>query len=176
MTASSSTFEAMSLPEIEEVSGELHRRLGVALRTIGELKADQLVEGGPSPRQQVAALATALELVSTTLAAVIGRATPPTARSDRHPSQIAAVVYATPTISGLLTRLEQDRRMLTSLARHLEPRLAEPLESAWGSGTIRQLVIQLSIAEPARVAQSLENALRILVPAVPEGDSGPRNL
>lgn len=175
MTASSSTFEAMSLQEIEEVSGELHRRAGVALRRIGELKADQLLEGGPSARQQIAALVTAIELAGATLAALTGHADPPPARSDRHPSQIAAVMYAAPTIAGLLTRLEQDRRMLTSLTRHLEPRLDEPVVSAWGAGTIRQLVIELSIAEPARVAQALESAIPTLLPDPPEDAAGPRD-
>jgi hypothetical protein len=168
----SSMFERMSLGAIEEVSGELHRRTGAALREIGELRADELLGGGISPRQQTAALVTSIELACITMEAIIGQLPPPPARSDRHPSAVAAVMYGAPSLAGLLTRLEQDRRMFTSLTRHLQPRRGETATTAWGNGTIQQLVIELAIVEPARIAQALEEAVRVLETADLESPTG----
>jgi hypothetical protein len=73
-----------------------------------------------------------------------------------HPSTVAATVYAAPTIQALLARLDQDRRLLASLARTLEPRFEEACDSPWGRMTLRRLVIELAIAHPARLALELE--------------------
>jgi len=146
----------MSLDALEEASGELHRRAAAALRRIGDLRADELIGGGVSPRQRAAGLVATLELACTTFEAIIGQANPPPARSDRHPSSIAAVMYGAPALAGLLARLEQDRRMLTSLIRHLKPRLTEEVATAWGRETLRHLVVEFVIVEPAKVAQALE--------------------
>ncbi len=167
-----SPFETMSLGAIEEASGELHRRAGAALRLIGELRADELVGGRVSARQQVAALAATTELACITFEAIIGRAAPPSARSDRHPSAISAVMYGAPSLAGLLTRLEQDRRMLTSLTRSLHPRFKETVTTAWGNGTIHQLVIEFAIVEPAKIAQALEEVVRALEMTDPESPAG----
>ncbi len=77
-------------------------------------------------------------------------------RLELHPSTVAATVYAAPTIQGLLARLEQDRRLLASLARTLEERLDEEFDSPWGRLRLRRLLVELSIAQPARVALELE--------------------
>jgi len=173
MTANS-PFDSMSLDSLEEVSGELHRRAGVALRRIGDLRADELINGGVSPRQQVAGLIATLELACISFEALIGQAVPPSARSDRHPSTIAAVMYGAPALTGLLARLEQDRRMITSLTRHLKPRLSEQLRTAWGADSLRHFVVEFMIAEPAKVAQSLEEAIAALEQLDPRTASGER--
>ena len=167
-----SPFETMSLGAIEEASGELHRRAGAALRLIGELRADELVGGRVSARQQVAALAATTELACITFEAIIGRADPPPARSDRHPSAVAAVMYGEPTLAGLLARLEQNRRMLTSLTRNLNSRFKETVTTAWGNGTIHHLVIEFAIVEPAKIAQALEEVVRALEMTDPESPTG----
>jgi hypothetical protein len=68
-------------------------------------------------------------------------------------------MYAAPTLSALLTRLEQDRRLLASLARALESRLSEEHATPWGRMPLRRLVAELALAEPARCAQALERPL-----------------
>ncbi|MEE8421272.1 MAG: hypothetical protein V3S31_00680, partial [Dehalococcoidia bacterium] len=130
-------FATLSLAEVEEASGELHRRIAVALRRIGEQGADQRGEHETSPRQLVAALAATVELAAATLSAVAAGTPPASGRSDHHPSSVAAVMYAAPTVSALLSRLEQDRRLLASLARHLESRLDGEHATAWGETTLR---------------------------------------
>ena len=167
-----SPFETMSLGAIEEASGELHRRAGTSLRLIGELRADELVGGRVSARQQMAALAATTELACISFEAIIGRAAPPSARSDRHPSAISAVMYGAPSLAGLLARLEQDRRMLPSLTRSLHPRFKETVTTAWGNGTIHQLVIEFAIVEPAKIAQALEEVVRALEMTDPESPAG----
>ena len=66
-----------------------------------------------------------------------------------------AGAYAAPSLGALLSRLEQDRRLLTSLARQLESRLDEAAAQLEGV-TPRRALIQVLIAEPARCAQRLE--------------------
>ena len=88
--------------------------------------------------------------------AVAGGVEGVTGRIDRHPAAIAAVMYAAPTLRGLLTRLEQDRRMLTSHARGLEARLGEPARGAWGDFTLREVLSEVVIAAPAECAHALE--------------------
>lgn len=153
---SDDAFASLSLAEVEEVSGELHRRIGVALRTIGERRADQRAEHDASPRQLVASLVASLELAAGTLGAIAAAVTPPDGRSDRHPTTVAAVMYAAPTLGALLSRLEQDRRLLASIARTLESRLDEQQATAWGTITMRGIVDEVAVAASAACAQDLE--------------------
>lgn len=155
-------FDSLALTELEEASGELHRRIGAALRRIGEVQAERDDGAGDSPRRRVAALAAAIELAGSTLAAVAAGGGAPDVRSDRHPAVVAAVMYATPAIPALLARLDQDRRLLASLARSLELRLAEAHVTPWGHETLRQLLSEIAVAEPARCAQALERRLAVL--------------
>jgi len=149
-------LDALSLAEIEEVAGELQRRVGVAVRRMGEQRADQLDAEGRSARWRVAALATGIELAAATLGAVAASTDPPSARVDRHPATIAALMYAAPSLPALLGRLEQDRRLVTSLARSLESRLDEARATPWGFVALRHLLTEVTIAETARCAQHLE--------------------
>ena len=153
-------FDSLSLPAIEEASGELHRRVAVALRRIGERRADDPAADAArrSPRQRTATLGAATELAAVTLGAIAAGGAAPRARSDLHAATVAAVMYAAPTLSALLTRLEQDRRLLASLARALESRLDEEHETAWGRITLRRVVAGVALAEAARCAQALERA------------------
>ena len=168
-------FDALPLDMLEEASGELHRRLGSALRRIGEARADEADETGTTPRWRVTALASALELAAQSLAAIGVRTPAPPGRSDQDPLAISALMYATPDLDGLLSRLEQDRRQLASLTRALEVRLQETHHTAFQFGTLRQLLTEVSIAEPARCAQSLEThlaALELVALAAAEAGAG----
>src|SRR5690606_28058570 len=107
------TFDDLPLDTLEEAGGELHRRITVAMREVGELRADELDWERRSPRRRVAALAVLTELACSTFSAAAAGVAPPSGRIDRHPAAIAAVMYGAPTVAGLLHRLEQDRRMLT---------------------------------------------------------------
>lgn len=151
-----SVFDQMPLEQIEEASGELHRRAGAALRRIGEASADEVDDEGVSPRRRVATLVVSRELATATLAAAAAGTPPPLSRPDLQPTAIAAIEYGAPTIDGLLSRLEQDRRILASLMRQLEDRLDEAVETAWGTLRLREIVVQHVIAQPARCAQALE--------------------
>ncbi|MFA7249647.1 MAG: hypothetical protein WC273_08445 [Dehalococcoidia bacterium] len=155
-------FDSLSLAELEEASGELHRRIAVALRYIGEPRADEWDVEGLSPRRRVSGYVALLELASQSLAAITAAQPPPEARTDEHPAIVAAVMYATPTIGALLARLEQDRRQLTSLARGLEPSLDVQHPTPWGTVTTRRIVIEATIAEAARCAMALERVLGAL--------------
>lgn len=155
-------FDALPLDMLEEASGELHRRLGAALRRVGEARADDEDETGVTPRWRVTALASTLELAAQSLAAIGVGAPAVPERSDQGPLAIASLMYATPDLEGLLARLEQDRRQLASLARALEARLEETHHTAFRFGTLRQLLTDVVIAEPARCAQSLETHLAAL--------------
>lgn len=155
------TLAALSLDDLEETAGELHRRIGIALRALGEGRADQA--DGPdlrarSPRWHVASLIAATELAAATLSARAAGGAAPTTRVDQHSTTIAAIMYAAPTISALLGRLEQNRRLLTSLARTLAPRLEEEATTAWGDLPLRQLVVTVTVVEAARCAVMLEGA------------------
>jgi hypothetical protein len=163
MTTATSMFEQLPLEQLEEASGELHRRAGTALRRIDEARSDEPDAEGVSPRERLAGLIASKELAVATLAAVAAGAEPPRGRSDAGRQTIAAITYGAPTLAGLLARLEQDRRMLTSLARHLEERLDEASETAWGRRRLREVVVELAIAEPARCAQALEERLAAIV-------------
>ena len=163
MTSTSSTsplpltpFDHLSLPEIEEAAGELHRRIAVALRAIGEARAEAPDTEGRSPRWRTAALASATEFAATSLACIVAGSTPPLDRADRHPAAIAAVMYAAPTLAALGVRLDQDRRLLVSLARQLEARFEEPRVTAWGELTAHRLVVEVAVVEAARCAQAIE--------------------
>lgn len=65
-------------------------------------------------------------------------------------------MYAAPTVSALLSRLEQDRRLLASLARHLESRLDGEHATAWGETALRTIVTDVALTTPAACAQELE--------------------
>jgi len=149
-------FDELPLETLEEASGELHRRIAVTMRYVGEERADEADGARRSPRQRLAALALVLETAAQTLAACAAGTAAPGGRVDRHPASVAAVMYAAPTLSGLLTRLEQDRRMLTSLARGLEGRLGERAGGAWEDLTLREVLSEVAIAAPAECAHSLE--------------------
>lgn len=152
-------FDELPLETLEEASGELHRRIAMAMRHIGEERADETDASRRSPRQRVAALAVLLELAAQTFAAVAAGTEPPSGRVDRHPTAVASVMYGAPTLTGLLQRLEQDRRGLTSLARNLESRLDAPARGAWESLGLRQVLSEVAIAAPAECAHQLEAIL-----------------
>ena len=156
MTANDVALEALDLPELEEAIGEIQRRIGVALRRLGEQRADAPDSAGMTPRREVAALAAGLELAALTIAAVRAGARPPAERIDRHPSLAAGLMYAAPTIPALLQRLEQDRRLLTSLARGAGERLDEELASPWGPRSTRGLLVEAGLRAGARCAIALE--------------------
>ncbi len=170
ITEAIAAIAAMPLDQLEEASGELHRRIGEALRRIGEAHADEAAAPagspvsfsradleGQSPRHQVAALCALIELGATTLGAVAADGTPPVDRIDRGPAAATALMYAAPNIPALLQRLEQDRRLLTSLARHLEPQLTEVHPTAWGNVRLLDLLVDAAITQPARCGQLLEH-------------------
>ncbi len=155
VTDAMDAITSLPLDQLEETSGELHRRAAVALRRIGEPLADDGGEG-PPPRRRVAELAALIELTATTLASMAAGGDPPGIRIDRHPASAAAMMYAAPSIDALLHRLEQDRRLLTSFARHLESRLDHVGGTPWGTVSFRSILAQAAIIEPARCAQELE--------------------
>jgi hypothetical protein len=65
-------------------------------------------------------------------------------------------MYAAPTVQSLLSRLEQDRRLLASIARYQEARLDEEHETPWGRVRLRQVVSAVAIVHAARCAVTLE--------------------
>ncbi|MFN8585889.1 MAG: hypothetical protein U0446_11295 [Dehalococcoidia bacterium] len=147
-------LDGLSLIEIEEAAGELHRRIAEALRDIGERRADR--GGRESPRARVASLVVATELASTLLSSAAAASEIVLSRLEVHPAAIAAVMYAAPTLPALLGRLEQDRRLLASLARAIESRLDEEANSPWGRMPLRRVVTEMSIVRPAKVAMDLD--------------------
>lgn len=147
-------LDALAPHEVEETAGELHRRIAAALRDIGERGADK--GGRHSPRAKVAGLAVMTELSALVLGAAAAGSAAQLPRLDVHPTTVAAVMYAAPTIQALLVRLEQDRRLVASLARTLEARLDEECESPWGAMTLRRLVTSVAVVHPARVALELD--------------------
>ncbi|MCC6236435.1 MAG: hypothetical protein IT299_02545 [Dehalococcoidia bacterium] len=149
-------MERLSLEEVEEAAGELQRRLGVALRRIGERDADRGGMHASNPRRQVAELAALCEVTAIGLGAIAAGLPPGPRLPPAHPTLPAAIAYGAPNLAALLTRLEQDRRLLTSLARQLESRL--DLTVLFGSDgvTPRQLLLDALIEQPARLALELE--------------------
>ena len=155
-------LRALTLAEVDEVAGELHRRIRAALRQLGEQGADQPgpLSAGPkgarTARWLVSGLVASLELAAVTLTAAAGQQPLQLPRVDRYTSTIAAVMYAAPTLPAMLQRLEQDRRLAISLARELEARLDDGLVTPWGPLTARDLVLQVLILDSAQCAQVLE--------------------
>jgi hypothetical protein len=149
------TLEALTLPELEEAAGEIQRRMGVALRRIGERGADRPDGDGVSPRRRVAELVAGTEHAAFALGAILAETDAGAPAAARHPALAAAIAYAAPSLSALLGRLEQDRRLLTSLGRQLESRLDTPAPQIEGR-TVRHTLIEALIAEPSRCAQALE--------------------
>ena len=157
--ATATELEQLSLAEIEEALGEIERRIAVALRALGERAADEPDPTGRSPRLEVAELAAELELAAFALATVASGAAPP-ADGDRRPALAAALMYAAPTIPALLQRLDQDRRLLVSLARTAEEHAAPE-----DSGGLRRLLVERGLGAAARCALALEAALERLAEA-----------
>lgn len=157
--ATATELEQLSLPEIEEALGEIERRIAVALRALGERAADAPDPSGRSPRLGVAELAAELELAAFALAAVASGGAPP-ADGDRRPALAAALMYAAPTIPALLQRLDQDRRLLVSLAR-----TAEEHAGADESSSLRSLLVERGLGAAARCALALEAVLERLAEA-----------
>ena len=153
---SNSVFNQMSLDQLEEAAGELRRRAGAALRRIGEARADEAAPDGVTPRERIASLIASGELAIATLASAAAGAEAARHRLDREPATLRALMYGAPTLNGLLTRLEQNRRVLAALARVLEPRLDDRSATAWGDRALRDVVVLHAIEEPARAAQALE--------------------
>lgn len=153
-SAGSEAFDALPLDAVEEACGELHRRISEALRAIGEQQADEGARD--APRRVVAGYAATLELACATFAAAAAGVSAPGGRFDRHPAAVAAVMYGAPTIPALLTRLEQDRRMLASLARHEEARLGDAVLGPWGEVSLRHVLTKVALGEASRCAQVLE--------------------
>ena len=162
IVADPTVFDTLSLVELEEASGELHRRIGIALRYIGEPRADEWDAEGVSPRKRVSGYVALVELASQTLGAITAAVPTPSARTDEHPAIVAAIMYATPTIPALLARLEQDRRQLASLARGRETMLDYEVATPWGYVPTRRVIVEAAIAEAARCAMALERFLAIL--------------
>lgn len=147
-------LDVLPLDALEETCGELHRRIAVALRAIGEIEAD---EGGrEAPRRVVAGYAASLELACATFGAAAAGVASAGGRLDRHPAAVASVMYGAPTIPALLARLEQDRRMLASLARHEEARLGATLATPWGETSLRRVLTEVALGEASRCARALE--------------------
>lgn len=155
-SGASSVFADLPLDTVEEAAGELFRRITVAMRDIGELRADDTDSERRSPRHRVAGLAALTELAVQQFAAVAAGVQGAGGRVDRHPTAVAAVMYGAPTVGGLLQRLEQDRRMLASVARGLEARLDEHLVSPWPASTLRGVLTDAAIVAPAECARALE--------------------
>ncbi len=149
-------LDGLTLTEVEEAAGELHRRIAAALRDIGERRADR--GGRASPRAQVAGLAVATELAALVLGAASAGSTAEIPRLDSHPSSVAAVMYAAPTLPQLLGRLDQDRRLVASLARTAEHQLDEERTTPWGTMALRRMVTDIFIVRPARIAMELDAA------------------
>lgn len=149
-------IEQLSLAEVEEAAGELQRRLGVALRRIGEREADRGGMTAASPRRQVAELAALCEVTAIGLGAIAAGLSPGPRLPAGHPTLPSAIAYGAPNLPALLTRLEQDRRLLTSLARQLESRLDLRLTFGNDEVTPRQLLLEALIEQPARLAFELE--------------------
>lgn len=159
-----SAFDELPLDTVEEASGELIRRITVALHEVGEARADRADTGRAdadrrAPRQRVAALVVLTELACSTFAAAAAGVSAPSGRLDRHPASVAAVMYGAPTVPALLQRLEQDRRMLASHARGLAHRLDDPAGGAWPEATLRSVLSEVALAAPAECAQALDALL-----------------
>lgn len=159
MPANDPALDALTLAEIEEAAGELHRRIAAALRGIGELRADTPDANGLTPRREVASLAATLELAGLTLAAIVAGGEAAAPRVDRRPELVAAVMYAAPSVPALLGRVEQDRRLVASLARTLEPRLDEQHATPWGEQRLRRMLVDVLVSAGARCAMALEARL-----------------
>ncbi len=153
------SLDALTLAEIEEAAGELHRRIAAALRAIGELRADTPDADHRTPRGEVASLAATLELAGVVLASIGAGSEAATARVDRRPELVAAVMYAAPSIPALLGRVEQDRRLVASLARTIESRLDQEHATPWGEQSLRRVLVDVLLGEGARCAMALEARL-----------------
>lgn len=152
----------LSTEEIEEAAGELHRRIGVVLRGLGETGADRRAapDGPPqapaSARVLVARLVVSHELAAVSLARLAeGDTGSMHGTAPRAPAAlVAAVSYAAPTIPALLARLEQDRRLLVALGRRLDESGAD--------GAAHMLLRAALVEASARCAQAVETLMDVL--------------
>ena len=159
-------IDQLSLAEIEEALGEIERRIAVALRALGERAADEPDASRRSPRLEVAELAAELELAAFALAALAGGEAPE--GRDRSAALAAALMYAAPTIPALLQRLDQDRRLLVSLAR-----TAAEHAAPHDSGGLRRLLVESGLGAASRCAMALEAALARLAEAAEAAPEAP---
>ncbi|MYA20437.1 MAG: hypothetical protein F4Z25_09325 [Chloroflexi bacterium] len=160
-------LEQLSLPEVEEAIGEIQRRIAVALRALGERAADEPDATGRPPRLAVAELAAQLELAALALAPAGGGGAAAHEGGDRTAPLAAALMYAAPTIPALLQRLDQDRRLLVSLAR-----AAEEHPAPEDAPRPRRLLVESGLEAAARCAMALEAALeRHAEDAEPEAEA-----
>ena len=151
--------EQLSLPEIEEAIGEIERRIAVALRALGERAADEPDAAGRSPRREVADLSADLELAALALAVVAEGGALPDEPGERRAALAAGLMYAAPTIPALLQRLDQDRRLLVSLARAADERLGGEDADPQDQRALRRLLVEAGLGAAARCAMALEAAL-----------------
>jgi hypothetical protein len=149
-------LEGLSLAELEEAAGEIQRRVGVALRRIGERDADRPNLEGMTARRRAAELAVACEVAALALGSLAAALPTGPLLPPGHPTLAAALAYGAPTLQSLLGRLEQDRRVLASLARQLESRLETPATFGAREITPRRLLVEVLIEVPARAALELE--------------------
>ena len=169
--------EQLSLPEIEEAIGEIERRIAVALRALGERAADEPDAAGRSPRREVAELAAELELAALALAVVAERRRASRrSTGERRAALAAGLMYAAPTIPALLQRLDQDRRLLVSLARSADERVGGEDADPQDERALRRLLVESGLGAAARCAMACEAALARLAEAgepEPEPPHGP---
>ena len=175
--ADAGAVEQLSLPEIEEAIGEIERRIAVALRALGERAADERDAAGRSPRREVAELAADLELAALALAVVAAAGGAlPAEDGDRRATLAAGLMYAAPTIPALLQRLDQDRRLLVSLARAAAERLGGEDADPQDERPLRRLLVESGLGAAARCAMALEAAVARRAEAAepePEPPDGP---
>jgi pimeloyl-ACP methyl ester carboxylesterase len=157
MELNKQTLLKLDLRELEETTGEIHRRIAVALRTLGEQGADQPDISGMTARREVAKLAASLELAALTLAAYRIGTVITSERIDHHPAIVNSLMYAAPTIPALLQRIEQDRRLLTSLARDVSEHLDNEFTTPWGASSVRGLLIEAELEASVRCAIAVQN-------------------
>ena len=74
-------------------------------------------------------------------------------------------MYAAPTIPALLQRLDQDRRLLVSLARAAAERLGGEDADPRDQRALRRLLVESGLGAAARCAMAIEAALARLAEA-----------
>ena len=123
-------------------------------------------------------MAADLELAALVLAAVAAAGgEPPAEDGERRAALAAGLMYAAPTIPALLQRLDQDRRLLVSLARAAAERLGgEDADPQLPTRTAPPARGERAGRQAARCAMALEAALARRAEAAepePEPPHGP---